>query len=264
MKKITLLLSIAVFNLYANSEYIPIQERSQGQSLTGSSLLNDSIFSNPASSSFTYVYSMEANYALPRSFAASILDTKTSFMGGGLGYFRRSQMVDGLEQVMQGMRLALSTRIAPTLGVGITGKMSWNSDAKRWNDIDMGVLWNISPVQIGAMLRNVAGGDLAFDQKREWAFGFRINYQETVFFSGNIISPLNQFRPSQYGVGVEYVSPYYFSLKGGWRILSDTTASYWSGGASLNTPKLSVHYAAEFPNQPSENVEHILGLSMLF
>jgi hypothetical protein len=84
MKKITLLLSIAVFNLYANSEYIPIQERSQGQSLTGSSLLNDSIFSNPASSSFTYVYSMEANYALPRSFAASILDTKTSFMGGGL------------------------------------------------------------------------------------------------------------------------------------------------------------------------------------
>ncbi len=54
---------------------------------------------------FAQVYSVEGIYAMPRSFGVSVLDTKTSGMGAGLGYFRTA---DRNQVMTQGARLALS------------------------------------------------------------------------------------------------------------------------------------------------------------
>src|SRR5262245_43322067 len=70
-------------------DFVPLQEKAQGQSLTGGNVLNDSIFSNPAGSTFTQVYSVDAQAQGLNNFAVSILDTKNGNIGGGMAYFRR-------------------------------------------------------------------------------------------------------------------------------------------------------------------------------
>ena len=73
--------------------FVPTQSMALGQSLSGATLLNDSIYVNPASSAFTSVYSVDGSYLFgPRAFGVSILDTKTSSIGGELGYYHEASV----------------------------------------------------------------------------------------------------------------------------------------------------------------------------
>src|SRR3989338_2643074 len=137
--------------LFANSsEYVTTQEKALGNSLTGSSLANDSLYTNPASSAFMSVYSVDGSFQLPRSFAISVLDTKTSSVGGALGYYRKK--ISNSSEALQGAKLSLSSKITEAIGVGIAGKMLWGPtttlDSKgkfekdKFNNIDLGILAN--------------------------------------------------------------------------------------------------------------------------
>lgn len=249
----------------AAPEYVAVQDRALGQSLGGASQLNDSLYTNPASSSFTQVYSIDGSLMLPRSFAVSILDTRTSSVGGSLGYFRRTLGED--PGFLQGVKLALSGKASQSIGLGIAGKTLWGPDTlstnSRLNDLDTGVLTNFGWLQMGLTLRNILGGNLAMSQPRETMLGGRIGYMETLYLSAAAKSLLENLNPYQYGVGVEYISPYYFALKGGFRWQPLQRASYWSGGLSIISPRLSLHYAVEFPQQADEKMEHVFGLTIL-
>lgn len=247
--------------LLARTEFISLQEKAQGQSLTGGNVLNDSLYSNPAGSAFTSAYSVEAIYGLPRSFAVSILDTKTSDIGGALGYFR-NPLADGSGTV-QGAKLALTKRLGNYVGVGLAGKMFWGTGTKL-TDLDVGVLADFQVVQAGFSIRNILGGRQELSEVRQWSLGGRINYENTVFFSATSQSNWSRFAPVQYGLGAEYVSPYFFSLKGGFRIRPSESLSYWSAGASFVSPKLALHYVVEIPNQATAEVEHVFGATLLF
>src|SRR5688572_26841971 len=87
----------------AAPEFVPLQGKAQGHSLTGASQLNDSLYTNPAASAFTQVYAIDGTFQMPRTFAVSILDTKTSGMGGALGYLRKTPIEGG--EPLQGVRL---------------------------------------------------------------------------------------------------------------------------------------------------------------
>ncbi len=251
--------------LVASPEVVPIQEKAQGQSLTGANLLNDSLYSNPAGSSFTQVYSVEALYFAPRNFAASILDTKTSGFGGALGYYRNRDY--SISDPLQVAKLALSTRVQNWLGLGIAGKVMWGPNDQgehvNFKDIDFGLLANLNFLQLGFTVRNLLGGEPSFNQDQEWALGARANYEQLLFLSASAFSKWGLMKPYQFGIGAEYVSLYYFSLKGGFRIQPDSDRSFWSTGISILAPKIGLHYAVEIPNQAPKAIEHLVGANLI-
>jgi hypothetical protein len=256
----------AMAQAQGSSRFIPLQEQAQGQSLTGANLLNDSLFSNPASSAFIQVYSVDATFLGPRHFAGSVLDTRTSFVGGAIGYARQpTQFEDKLSHAAHG---TLSARVLPWLGVGVGGHVLWSPDANgnpaRHTDVDVGLLMNMEPVQVGLTTRNVMGGNDSLRDFRQTSLGARINYEQILFLSATVQSAPDSFRPEQYGFGAEYVSPYKFSLKGGYRIRPDENRSYWSAGASVISPKVSLHYAVLFPSDETESMQHMVGTTVLF
>lgn len=263
MKRILLLMSWCCLS-FSSPEIVPVQERAQGQSLVGANLLNDSLYSNPASSSFTRIYAIEGTYLGPKSFAASIIDTKTSGMGGAVGYF---QTRSHSEQMFRGAKLGMVAQLSSVLGLGITGKWLWGPDPSGVSlsrkDIDMGLLANFGYLQIGGMVRNVFGGEARLDQQSEYGIGARIGYDQKLFLSVASLTRWGGFSPYQYSVGSEYVSPYYFSVKAGYRYVVDTSDSFWSVGTSLLGPKLAVHYAVEFTGDSGLPTEHILSVTVL-
>lgn len=264
---LSLFVSCVSMPMFARPEFSSIQERAQGYSLTAATMQNDSLYANPAASAFTNVYTVEGVFSAPRSFGVSILDTKTSPIGGSLGYFREPSL--GSSKALQGIKFGLMGRLSETVGIGLSGKSVWGPDNSgnqyRMNDGDLGALFNLSPLLLGASVRNVLGGKSAVGFGREVSVGARLSYEDLVHFSVSAESAWGRWSPEQYGFGLEYVSPYYFSLKGGFRIRPGENRSYWSGGASLLSPKILLHYAVEFPqNQPSESIQHSVAAAMQF
>jgi len=255
------LLFVVAFQAHAAVDYVPLQEKSQGQSLTGGNVLNDSLFSNPAGSTFTQVYSLDASMQGLNNFAVSVLDTKTEGVGGGLAYFRRG--IEGART--QGGRVNLATRVSDMLGAGASGKYVVGPDSKgqeaKLTDVDLGLLANFSYFVMGLTLRNALGGNDAMELKRELALGARFNYKNQLFFSATAIGTKG-IDPNQVGFGMEFVSPYYFALKGGYYFQPRTPFQSWTAGASFISPKLSLHYAVEFKNL-LRGMEHQIGLTLL-
>lgn len=251
--------------VYAGHEFVPIQERAQGQSLVGSSQLNDSLYSNPAGSAFTQVYALEGVYGLPKAFGVSVLDTKSSAIGAGLGYFRRIE--EGQTDPVQGAKLALVGKMSDDIGVGFSGKAMWGPTGgggkASFKDVDGGLLVQLTPVHIGFTLRNLFGGNAALNQLPEWGFGASFNIQNQLILNAATLGEMKGFKPYQYGFGIEYISQYYFSVKGGYRFQPDRHQSYWSGGLSFLAPKVSFHYSVEFPTEPGKSPEHLLGTTLL-
>ncbi len=274
---LSLALFFGVFSVYAAQDFVPLQERAQGQALAGSAQLNDSLYSNPAASSFLNVYSIEGSLSLPKTFSVSVLDTKTSSLGGALGYFKRETEKNYYEpgvnsnstqKYIQGAKMSLMGRISNNIGIGISGKSIWGPNVQgkldRLHDADLGVIFNGVFFQAGASLRNVFGGKELMKFSREYSLGGRITYDQILSLSVATQSKLNVATPYQYGVGVEYVSPYYFAIRGGYRALMQDQESFWSFGASFVSPRLSLHYAMEIPNQPNAFSEHTVGTTLLF
>ncbi len=265
--KIAAFLLIGCLAAFGDStEFVPLQQRAQGQSLTGASLLNDSLFSNPASSAFTQVYSVDGTFLSTRNFAVSVLDTKTSAIGGALGYARTIR--PGFEAPLQSARLGLSGRLSENFGVGVLGKTVWGPGLDGTNgrllDADIGALANFNVLQLGLTVTNLFGGNVGMGAERVYSFGARLNWEETLYLSASVLGRFSDFSPVQFGVGAEYVSPYYFSIKGGYRNRTLEARGFWSAGLSILSPKVSIHYAVEIPDFAGQGPEHSVGTTFLF
>lgn len=243
-------------------EFIPIQERAQGHSLVGAAQFNESTYSNPAAASFVQVYSVEGSM-MQGGLAASIVDTKTSYIGGTLGYYRQDETAPS--GPLQSLRVGFSRKITDAIAIGTMGKTIWNNNA-RLNDADIGMLARFLPIEIGIVTRNVLGGNVAVaDQRREIAYGARLGFKDALFFSASTTAIADQpTSPYEYGFGAEFISLYYFSIKGGYRVERIAQQSHWSAGISLLSPRLLAHYAVEFANTPEGTSTHQVALSMLF
>jgi hypothetical protein len=249
------------------ADFVPLKEKAQAHSLTGAIQGNESIYSNPAASSFSETYTLDGTFAFPKSFSASILDTRTSTIGSGLGYFKDQDPLS--ENSSHGLRLSLASKASETMAVAIAGKAIWLSDGaseRQFKDVDAGVLWNLGYGSAGIVLRNLMGGNEDLKKDREISIGGRVGYSTSFFLSASAHSKVSKLSPYEYGFGVEYVSPWHFSMMGGYRFQTGTSRnpSYWSTGLSFLSPRLSLHYAVEFPQQLGENTSHLLGTTMIF
>ncbi|NBX77064.1 MAG: hypothetical protein EBQ92_10955 [Proteobacteria bacterium] len=253
---------------WAYSDFVPLKERAQGHSLTGALQGNESVYSNPAGTLFSEAYTVDGTFAFPKSFSASIVDTRTNSVGGGVGYFKEQGVDPSL--MTQGLRLTLGSRINQNLAVGIAGKAVWgvrSGNEMSFKDADAGLLWNGDFASLGMVIRNLGGGNANFKQERETSLGARIGYSQSIYISGSAHSKFGKVSPYEYGFGFEYISPWHFSLMAGYRFqvgAPDQNPSYWSTGISFLSPRLSAHYAVEFPQLNNEEANHLLGLSMAF
>lgn len=254
--------------IQAMYDFVPLQERALGQSLTGATLLNDSLFSNPASSVFIQSYSIDGTYNLPKSFSVSVLDTRTSNIGGALGYFQETFNSSSMPK--QGAKVSVMNQVvSQVFGLAAAGKIIWGPDQNQnqtnYKDLDIGFLIKASFLQIGGTLRNVFGGLSVLNENREIQLGIRFNYDDILFISLTSQSLYSTPTPYQYGAGFEFITPYYFSLKGGARYLSSQNTYLWSVGTSILAPKIAIHYAANFGSSTDPStIEHTIGTTFLF
>ena len=269
MKTKSLLAAFAVicFQSYAGTtEFVPIQQRAQGHSLAGASLFNDSLFSNPASSAFTNVYTVDGTFLNLKTFAVSILDTKTSALGGAMGYYRILR--PGFDQAIQVAKVGTSGRLSENFGFGVAAKAAWGPDlagtSASYKDVDFGMIAKFDFIQVGVNINNVFGGSGPMGEAREYATGARFGWEDTMFFSASVSGETATFRPTQFGFGAEYVSPYYFALKGGFRMRPIDEKSFWGAGLSINSPKVLINYAVEFENRGGGSIEQSVGTTFLF
>ncbi len=268
MKRGILFLFAALYGwtTFGAAEIVPIAEKAMGQSLAGADLNNDSLYSNPAGSAFSELYSIEGSYYGSGAFSASILDTQTSSLGGGIGYYRFP--VKGTDNLNQGMKISVLGRITESLGWGVAGKLLWGTDEsnqkQNLKDLDVGVIYSVPTVQFGGFFRNILGGRPGYlNQDREVVVGGRINYEQTLFLSVAANTKLEGFNPYQIGVGAEYLSPYNFLLRVGFRALLDESLSFWSAGVGVDSGRMGIHYALEIPNQGSAPLEHMLSINLM-
>lgn len=249
----------------ASSEYIPVHEKALGQSLAGSASINDSLYSNPAASAFTQVYSLEASLLMPRTFSASVVDTRTSQLGGGLGYFRVQE--PGSENVAQGVKLGLTTQLSNVVSIGLAGKALWGHGPSgvsgSLKDVDLGFFSRMQPVTLGVTFKNLFGGDSALGYDREAVLGASVNWNQTLFLSLAAHSKWGKWAPYMYGVGVQYVSANYFGLRGGYRVSTETGVGVWGVGAALLAPKLGLHYSVEFLPESQGGMDHMIAATLL-
>ena len=168
----------------------------------------------------------------------------------------------------QGATLGLSGRLSNVFGLGVAGKVLWGPNDfgvnDRTNDIDTGLVANLRPFQFGFTVHNLFGGNPNMDENREWSVGAEWNYQDCIYITAATLSSWAVPKPYQYGFGMTYVSPFYFSLKGGYRIQPDNHLSYWDAGFSFISPRLSLHYSVEFPNQSGESIGNEVGATVMF
>jgi hypothetical protein len=186
-------------------------------------------------------------------------------IGGALAYFRLPR--EGTDKPIHGAKASLTAKISEHIGVGISGKGIWgpnlSGELGQMYDGDTGIIALWEPLQLGLMAKNVLGGNPAMGEGREFSLGGRIHYQGILFLNVSATSESQRIEPVQYAVGVEYLSPYLFSLKGGYRFRPYEGKSYWGCGASINSPRLSIHYAVEIPAFEGVSPTHGIGLTVL-
>lgn len=260
-----IIMSGLVSTAMAAPEYIPIQERAQAQSLAGGILTNDSLYANPAAGAFTRVYSVAGSLGLPRTFDVSVLDTKNGQVGGAMGYFQNNSSGD--QVTSRGAKLSFMSAISDKLAVGVAGKWIWvpqgeNVDSLSHKDVDVGGLFRFDQVSFGLVGYNVLGGDSAVGLERELGLAGQIKIAQAAIVSVAVKGKWEDFSPYQYGLGAEYLTSAKFSLKGGYRIVTDAS-DFWSLGLSYAAPKFTVHYAVEFPTGENERTEHVFGIAMM-
>lgn len=266
-------------SLFATArDFVPLQEKAMGHSLGGAHITNDSLYSNPAGSAFSKVYSIDGIFQLPKTLAVSVLDTKTAAVGGGLGYYRKNYA--NSKEVTQGVRLGLNSKITENLALGVNGKMIWGpklvldsqgvpvpgailAAKDKFYGLDAGMLYDSGFFQLGTTFYNVASDNIEMGERHEFSVGGRVGWQKTFFVSATAQSYLSEVSPYEYGIGAEYVSPYFFGIRAGYRSQPYRANSFWSLGASFLSPKLSLHYVIELPNQNSTSIEHLFGATIL-
>ncbi len=118
---------------------------------------------NPSSMLFSQYYSLGGSYnSLGNSVKGSIVDTKTSAIGGGISYVHRLTQLDSLEEFVEfGAQLALAGRPLPELSFGLLTKTFWvkekgKKERKAKLDFDLGFKYDISEtLAVGAVVRHL-------------------------------------------------------------------------------------------------------------
>jgi len=281
---------IAAFEVADPSTLLSATSQGRGGATIASSQFQDALFQNPASAVFSNRYALNASYlGWGNSLAASIVDTQSGPVGGGVYYVRRDlSTIDSQSSALgnyarneEHMGFALMGKLSDQVGIGTNVRYVYRKsdvagigNASAWN-FDVGLKFlpqrqfaigivghNLMTDKIGIFPKRISGG---------------VDYLAMPNFSisGQIFKVDGSNLPSQftlpvsdagigYAIGGEYVLPYSIALRSGYSVNPSWNQKLLSFGAGYVVPKFSIDYAMQLGVSGSKENVHTVSVTGFF
>lgn len=252
---------------------------------------HDSILLNPASGAFANEYSVHGNFSsAARTLSASIFDSKSTAIGAGFAYIRRSVEKDDAskiytagdtESTYQGLNLSLFGKLQENFGVGLTVRYSIRNkssspdfNTQSWNG-DFGAAFKLLPqLTLGAVYKNILG-DKKNLEPRIFAGGLNYDLLPELTITGSIEKYAASSDAPTFGVpndskltwavGAQYVlKTYGLTLRAGLREAASWNSQVACGGLSYNKENIQVDYSLANVLKGKKTSVHTFGLGVIF
>lgn len=232
----------------------------RGSSTVASTTYHDALFQNPAGSVFTESYAVSLGYlGVGDSLTASIVDTKSGALGGGVYYLRRDMRDVSREPLSVGDYARLEERAGMALfgkpgdgfGLGISAKYAYRksltdgiASGKNWNG-DVGAKYIVnSAMTLGATGQNMLSDDSGLNPKAvllgaEYMLGsgFAVSAQ-----ASRILTPGFE-RDTAWGLGGEFRLGNGVAIRAGYRDNRPWNEKTIAGGAGYDSKSFSLDYS---------------------
>lgn len=232
----------------------------RGSSTVASTTYHDALFQNPAGSVFTQSYAVSLGYlGLGDSLTASVVDTKSGALGGGVYYLRRDMRDVSREPISIGdyarleerAGLALFGKPSDGFGIGISAKYAYRKSlsegigsGKNWNG-DIGAKYLVNgALTVGATGQNLLVDESGLNPKSvilgaEYGLGggFSVSAQVSRILTSGFA------RDTSWGTGGEYRLSNGFALRAGYRDNRPWDEQTIAGGAGYDAKSFSVDYS---------------------
>ncbi|MBP7844489.1 MAG: hypothetical protein KA116_06710 [Proteobacteria bacterium] len=249
----------------------------------------DNLILNPAAAAIPKQYNVGVGYlSTGKTMLASIVDTKSSQLGGGVYYLRRDSKKSAIQDEAAGDFQRVESRVGLSLFAKVSEEVSFGGGAKYvnintyqnpslqnatvWNG-DLGFYYQAAPsTRLGIGVTNF------LDDENDYLptsvqLGADYLLNESIIFSALLmryekLDSASKFRrPSDslfvYAIGAEYLYKS-LSLKAGYRENSPWSQKLLSAGMGYSADKFSADYAATFVTQGSGETKHDFSLGLLF
>ncbi len=257
------------------------QSLSRGGATAASNLAHDALFQNPASAAFEKKYALNFGYlGAGSSLTASVVDTKSGPLGGGLFYLRRDLVQPASSPASMGNFARLEERAGFSLfgkfsedfAVGTNIKYGYRRDyslglgnLSKWN-FDVGARFLASSsVQLGAVAQNLVSEESGLHPR---TFAFALEYRPSLALA--LSAQVNRYAGSNfegmgpelgYGAGLEYKLPQGFAVSGGYRRTILTADDLVSAGLGYEASSFGLRYSLEAGVGKSRGQSHSVVLS---
>lgn len=286
---VTLMISQSAGN-EVYEEFVGVRSSSMGSAHRGLGTSNDTLYLNPAGMAITQRYSIDAIYGYSKlndlnRFNASIVDSKSGRIAGGVGLTHTRGDEAGLDPRLNRFHGALAYAITPELALGLNVKHLRGSlatlpapivpdehnEVRVWNG-DIGVMLRLGSVGLGLVYQNalnVDDNDKLFTPR---TFGGGVGFsQSNVTLTGDVVAERRDDSTElSFGLGGEYFVLDAIALRLGYRLApvaeNTTTANdenIISGGFGYITRKGAIDLGALQSLDRNENWQ-LIGSLRLF
>ena len=252
---------------------------------------HDSILLNPASGAFASEYSIHGNFSsAARTLSASIFDSKSTGLGAGFAYIRRSVEKDDASKIYtsgdteteyQGMNLSLFGKLQENFGVGLSARYSVRNkssatdlNAKSFNG-DFGAAFKVLPqLTLGAVYKNILGdnknleprvlaGGLSYDLLPEFTLSGAIEKYAATSDTPTFGIPDDS--KLTWAVGAQYnLKANGLSLRAGFREAGAWSTQVACAGIGYNRENIQIDYSLANILKGEKTSIHTFGLGITF
>lgn len=251
------------------------QARARGGATAASILTHDALFQNPAAGAFQNKYSVNFAYmGTGDAITASIVDTKSGPLGGGLYYMKRefknpaSSPTEGAyARSEERAGFSFFGKMNPSIGFGTNIKYVYRRS--RTAGVASGTAWNFDvggrfilseDIALGVVGQNLMTDETGLNPKTVLG-GLEFRAAGALMLSAQVgrIFDDESLGPS-YGVGAEYLLPYNFIARAGFR---DTGAkqTFVSAGFGYEAGSFGVNYSIQNALSGPKSQIHAVGVT---
>jgi len=256
------------------------QATARGGATAASILGHDALFQNPATGAFQNKYAINFAYlGTGDALAASIVDTKSGPMGGGVYYLKRDFRQAPVEGSPVGSYARSEERAGfsffgkfnPSIGFGANVKYGYRrsytdgvANVSAWN-FDLGGRFILSPdIAIGIVGQNMMT-DLTGLNPKTVLGGLEFRAVPALMLSAQLGRILGDAIPSSgpsYGAGAEYILPYNFLARLGYRDTGILQQRFVTAGFGYESASFGVNYSFQQAVGSSTKAQiHSVGVS---
>lgn len=255
------------------------QSIGRGGATAAASLTHDALFQNPATAAFDSKYAVNLVYlGTGDALAASIVDTKSGPVGGGLYYlkreFREAPATDSpsgsYARSEERAGVSLFSKFNPSIAFGATVKYAYRrsftdgiANTKAFN-FDVGARFLLSTeVSAGVVAENMMSDTTGLNPKA-FVGGFEFRALSALMLSaqvGRIVDPALPDAGPNFAAGAEYLLPYNLALRAGYRDLGIAKQKYFTAGLGWDGPSFGANYSIQSGFGGAKGQIHSFGFS---